>query len=187
MHSRKRILKVITKKYKKDPDEVLILLWDINESRFSYLKNENSIIKQKDLNLVKDILDSKSEKVPVENAKKIIKKEQGKPVWKNYDFSAIGKSTNRILYITREEILKIYEELVFDFERFADPIHPSGLKNEHLLDSALFHPQTAYAGKVKYPNIESAGAAVMHAISNNHPFHNGNKRTAMVALLVFFG
>ena len=30
-----------------------------------------------------------------------------------------------------------------------------------------------------------AGAALLHALVHNHPFHNGNKRTALVALVVF--
>ena len=30
-----------------------------------------------------------------------------------------------------------------------------------------------------------AGAALFHAIVHNHPFHNGNKRTALVALIAF--
>jgi len=30
-----------------------------------------------------------------------------------------------------------------------------------------------------------AGAALLHSLVLNHPFHNGNKRTALVALIVF--
>jgi death-on-curing protein len=30
-----------------------------------------------------------------------------------------------------------------------------------------------------------AGAALLHSLVHNHPFHNGNKRTALVALFVF--
>jgi hypothetical protein len=30
-----------------------------------------------------------------------------------------------------------------------------------------------------------AGAAILHSLIHNHPFHNGNKRTALVAMLVF--
>jgi len=38
---------------------------------------------------------------------------------------------------------------------------------------------------MKYPTVEMAAASLLHALVHDHPFHNGNKRTALVALLVF--
>lgn len=183
MISNKRILKVLVNKYKQDPDGVLILLWDIDEKRFAYLRNENSIVKGKDLKFVKELTVSKSKKE--DKREDFLEIKPVKVIRKEYNFSSIGKIVERILYITKEEILRIHNELVLDFKDLDDPIFPSGLKNEHLLDSALFHPQTAYSSKVKYPTVESAGAALMYSISSNHAFHNGNKRTALVSLLVF--
>jgi death on curing protein len=37
----------------------------------------------------------------------------------------------------------------------------------------------------KYPNVAAAGAALVQSLIHNHPFHNGNKRTALLALVVF--
>jgi death-on-curing family protein len=37
----------------------------------------------------------------------------------------------------------------------------------------------------KYPTVEMAGAALLHSLVHNHAFHNGNKRTGLVSLLVF--
>src|SRR5207245_2652529 len=38
--------------------------------------------------------------------------------------------------------------------------------------------------ETKYPTPEMAAAALMHSIVHDHPFHNGNKRTALVSMLV---
>jgi hypothetical protein len=38
---------------------------------------------------------------------------------------------------------------------------------------------------LKYPTIEMAAAALRHSLVLNHAFHNGNKRTALVATLAF--
>ncbi len=185
MKSHKRVLKKIAKNYKLDSDELLITLWDSSGSnkKFDYLKNENSIIKNQDINFLKRIITSK---LGVEKTKDKInkRKEPKKLIIKDYDFSSIGKISDPILHITKEEVLKIHEELTTDFETLEDPIYPAGLRDLNLLDSALFHPQTGYQGENKYRTIESVGAALMYSISNNHPFHNGNKRTAMVAMLV---
>lgn len=106
-------------------------------------------------------------------------------VEKNYDFSTVGRRVDHISYMTKSEILKIYDELVKDFDGQEDPIEPSGLKDEGLLAASVFHPQTSFDGHFKYPTIESSAASLMYAITHNHAFHNGNKRTAMVAMLVF--
>ena len=37
----------------------------------------------------------------------------------------------------------------------------------------------------KYPTAEMAGAALLHSLVHNHPFHNGNKRTGLVSMLAF--
>ena len=184
MKTHKRILKNIAKNYKIDPDEILIAIWDHPEkkTKFDYLKNENSVVKSKDLNFVKEIILSKLKGTDKKSTKKI------KPIEliiKDHDFYSIGKINDQISHITKDEILKIHEELTMDFEGAEDPIDPPGVKNISMLESALFHPQTSYDGQNKYPNVESAAAALMYSLSSNHGFHNGNKRASMVAMLVF--
>lgn len=49
----------------------------------------------------------------------------------------------------------------------------------------MSRPATSLGGQYKYSTIQSAGAALLHSLVQNHAFHNGNKRTALVALLVF--
>jgi len=57
--------------------------------------------------------------------------------------------------------------------------------NRSLLASALGRPfQTAF-GKDAYPTIQEKAAALFHSLIANHPFFDGNKRTAVLALVHF--
>jgi death-on-curing family protein len=88
-------------------------------------------------------------------------------------------------WLTEEEVLGIHFELVKDLYKSPDPIEPAGIRSESLLGSAVFRPKTALGNTFKYPSVEMSAAALLYAIINVHPFHNGNKRTALVSTLVF--
>ncbi len=96
----------------------------------------------------------------------------------------IGREQN-VQYLTAFDIEKIHYELVRDFAASRDPIYPPGVRSKPLLESAAGRPKTSLGMIDKYPTVPMAGAALTHAIVHNHPFHNGNKRTALVSLLVF--
>ncbi|MEQ6166456.1 type II toxin-antitoxin system death-on-curing family toxin [Ekhidna sp. MALMAid0563] len=101
-----------------------------------------------------------------------------------FEFTIIGNE-EEISFITYDEVVDIHYCLVQDFANHADPISPPGIKNDNLLQSAIFRPHTSFGERLKYPTPEMAGAALCHSLVNNHAFHNGNKRTALVSLLVF--
>ena len=84
-----------------------------------------------------------------------------------------------------DDVRAIHIELVTEFLNSADPISPPGVRDENLLGSAVSRPSTSLGEFRKYPSIEMAGAALLHSIIHNHAFHNGNKRTALVAMLAF--
>lgn len=88
-------------------------------------------------------------------------------------------------YLTVDEVEAIHSALESDANEANDPIWPPGVKNHDSLASALTRPQTGNGVEPKYPTVEMAAAAVVHSLVHNHPFHNGNKRTAVVSLLVF--
>jgi death-on-curing family protein len=88
-------------------------------------------------------------------------------------------------WLNEDEVLAIHFELVKDFSTYDDPITPPGPRDIGLLGSAVFRPQTALGGTLKYPTVEMSAAALLHSIIHDHPFHNGNKRTALVSVLVF--
>jgi death-on-curing protein len=54
----------------------------------------------------------------------------------------------------------------------------AGIRDFALLHSALERPKATYAGKDLYPDIFSKAASLLQSICLNHPFTDGNKRTA---------
>ena len=60
-----------------------------------------------------------------------------------------------------------------------------GTRDENLLVSAVLTPQSSFGGKSPYADIVEIAAAYLFYICKNHPFLDGNKRTAMMAAIVF--
>jgi death-on-curing family protein len=87
--------------------------------------------------------------------------------------------------LTEEDIRGIHEVLVEDFRESGDPIEPPGIRSVELLSSAASRPLTSLGEERKYPTPQMAGAALFHSAVHNHAFFNGNKRTALVSLIVF--
>jgi len=52
--------------------------------------------------------------------------------------------------------------------------------NQGALESAVFRPQSGY-----YEDLLEEAAALFESLVNNHPFHDGNKRTGFVATNTF--
>jgi death-on-curing family protein len=89
-----------------------------------------------------------------------------------------------IAHLTVDDVTAIHWALVEDFQRSRDPIDPPGIRSDHLLGSAVMRPYTSLGGTKKYPSLAMSAAALFHALVLDHPFHNGNKRTALVSLVV---
>ncbi|MEO9802826.1 MAG: type II toxin-antitoxin system death-on-curing family toxin [Reichenbachiella sp.] len=101
-----------------------------------------------------------------------------------FELPHIGhKETPQLL--SYSEVKDIHHCLVEDFINHFDPISPPGVKNESLLQSAVYRQETSFGDVFKYSTPELTCAALTHSIVNNHAFHNGNKRTALVSMLVF--
>ena len=60
-----------------------------------------------------------------------------------------------------------------------------GIRDEDLLDSALKQAKATYEGKFLHNNIYKIAAAYGFHLCNNHPFVDGNKRIALVAMDIF--
>lgn len=90
-----------------------------------------------------------------------------------------------VQYLTLEDALRIHLALVDLYRAQGDPIEPPGPRGPHLLPSAVDRPRTSLGGREKYENVHTKAAALFHSLVTSHPFHNGNKRTALVCLLVF--
>jgi death-on-curing protein len=61
----------------------------------------------------------------------------------------------------------------------------NGVRDENLLASAVLTPQSSFGGLSPYADIVEIAAAYLFYICRNHPFLDGNKRTAMMAAIVF--
>ncbi|QNE34972.1 type II toxin-antitoxin system death-on-curing family toxin [Leifsonia shinshuensis] len=94
-------------------------------------------------------------------------------------------NTRSCNYLSAAEIEQVHVALTVDFQSTDDPISPPGVKSRALLESAAGRPAASFGDQMKYTTVESSAAALLHSIVQNHPFHNGNKRTALVAMLVF--
>jgi death on curing protein len=55
-----------------------------------------------------------------------------------------------------------------------------------LLESAVMRPQTTVGGADAYPSIHDKAAAMFHSLVRSHPFLDGNKRTAVAAMVVLY-
>jgi len=80
-------------------------------------------------------------------------------------------------------VLALHEALAGIFAESEDPISPSGPRDMALLESACTRPETSLMGTEKYPTLLAKAAALFHSLVKNHPFHNGNKRTALLTLI----
>lgn len=50
----------------------------------------------------------------------------------------------------------------------------------------MLRPQTSVFGDDAYPTIHDKAAALLHSLARNHPFVDGNKRTAWAAASTFY-
>jgi len=61
----------------------------------------------------------------------------------------------------------------------------AGIREETLLESAVAAPQASMMGQPLISDSIAIAAAYLFYICRNHPFVDGNKRTALAACLVF--
>jgi death on curing protein len=78
------------------------------------------------------------------------------------------------VYLTVAEVLAIHH---LQIEEYGGA---HGIRDDGLLESAIFRPQIGY-----YNNIQEEAAAIMESLTNNHPFLDGNKRTAFASVHTF--
>ncbi len=77
-------------------------------------------------------------------------------------------------HIRVDDILAIHADQI---ERYGGG---EGVRDAGLLEAALFRPQTGY-----YPTLIDEASALWESLSQNHPFVDGNKRSAFAATYVF--
>ncbi len=84
-----------------------------------------------------------------------------------------------IEFLSPEQVLGIHKVMIQKFGGLP------GVKNMNLLLSALEAPKAAFGGVDLYPSMFEKAAVYLYHLTRNHPFNDGNKRTAYFVTLLF--
>ena len=87
--------------------------------------------------------------------------------------------SRQIKHLTVEAVKAIHKEVL------AAHGGAHGIRDETLLESAVAAPQATMMGEALISDPIEIAAAYLFYICGNHPFIDGNKRTALAACLVF--
>jgi len=82
-------------------------------------------------------------------------------------------------HLTVDIVREIHAEAIAQFGG------SGGVRDLALLESAVAAPQAILGGKSPYKDIIELAAAYLFYLCRNHPFLDGNKRTALGACIVF--
>ncbi len=85
----------------------------------------------------------------------------------------------QIVWLLEETVIAIHQRQISEHGG------SEGLRDEGLLASALARPQNVLAYAQPPPDLAVLAAAYAYGIAHNHPFVDGNKRTALVAARTF--
>jgi len=83
------------------------------------------------------------------------------------------------LFLTLAEVVEIHTNQI----QLYGGTH--GIRDIHLLQSALAQPEASFGGVWLHEDLFEMAAAYAFHLSQNHPFLDGNKRTALAAALLF--
>ena len=83
------------------------------------------------------------------------------------------------LFLTLAEVIAIHADQI---TRYGGQ---GGVRDFGLLESALAQPEASFAGEWLHHDRYEMAAAYAYHLCQNHPFLDGNKRTALACALVF--
>ena len=85
----------------------------------------------------------------------------------------------KIRFLSLSEIILIHENQINNYG--GNP----GIRDINLLNSAIGMPESQFSNQFLHSDIYEMASAYIFHIAQNHPFVDGNKRTALVSGLVF--
>jgi death-on-curing protein len=86
-----------------------------------------------------------------------------------------------IVFLTKEDLLLLHKDSI---ETWGGS---HGVRDHGLLESALAQPQMTLGEHFAHKDIFEMAAAYLYHLVQNHPFHDGNKRTGAYAAILFLG
>ena len=81
--------------------------------------------------------------------------------------------------LTKEQVLMLHGQLI---EATGGS---KGIRDEGMLESALFNPFQTFGGEELYPSIQAKAAQLCYGLVKNHAMLDGNKRLGTHVMLVF--
>jgi death on curing protein len=88
-------------------------------------------------------------------------------------------TTENCVHLTIAIVREIHSEAIAKFGG------TDGVRDMALLESAVAAPQASCGGQSIYTDLAEITAAYLFYLCRNHPFIDGNKRTALGACIVF--
>ncbi len=82
-------------------------------------------------------------------------------------------------YVTLEELLRLHFQVINDYGG------SHGVRDEGRLQSVIAAPAQEVFGKEQYPSVFEKAAVYFRNIIGDHPFVDGNKRTAVTVMAIF--
>lgn len=83
-----------------------------------------------------------------------------------------------MIILTIEEIVQMHSKLVVRTGG------SDGIRDQGLLESAVFCISNGFGDHVRYPSIEEKAARLAYGIVSNHAFIDGNKRIGVLVMLM---
>lgn len=83
------------------------------------------------------------------------------------------------IWIRQDVVLAMHEEVLMLFGG------PEGVRDMGLLESALARPKNLFAYSGQTPSLAQMAASYAKGVVANHPFVDGNKRTAFMISVTF--
>lgn len=84
--------------------------------------------------------------------------------------------TMKTRYLTEQEIINVHAMVAED----------ASVRDRNALGSAVNKPQSGFMGEEVYMSLDEKAAALLVGVLMNHPFTDGNKRSAWLSTMVFY-
>ena len=91
----------------------------------------------------------------------------------------MSTNPNDCVHLTVEIVDEIHHEAIAQFGG------STGLRDLALLESAIAAPKATFSGESVFTDVTEIATAYLYYLCRNHPYIDGNKRTALGACLVF--
>lgn len=85
----------------------------------------------------------------------------------------------KIAFLTLAEVVEIHSDQIQHYGG------SEGIRGMNLLSSAVAMPCASFSGRFLHSDLYEMAAAYAFHLCQNHPFVDGNKRTALTSALVF--